>query len=130
MVRVAAFTAALALAGAAQAAPTQFDLICAGTLETMEKTEPYSTRYRIDTAAGRFCRDACDSAGKIQQTTADMITFTKEIDDAAGRTRLHYISRHTGDLVDTTIDQRLRFMSNAKGSCKPAPFSGFPKAKF
>lgn len=118
--------AALALATPAAAQATRFDLVCTGTDREMGsgRTKPDERRYTIDLAAKRWCRTTeCSEGLPIQAVTPDEITFIRSAPDAYLEHR-HFISRAAGDYAETVGGSR------ATGACKPAPFSGFPKAKF
>lgn len=122
------FLIALALtAGPAAAAPSQrFDLICTGTESRFGSTarSADTRRYTIDLAAKRWCRTGeCPEGLPIQAVTPDEITFIRSAPGAYMEHR-HFITRTTGEYRETIDDSR------AVGLCTPAPFSGFPKAKF
>lgn len=121
---------AIPCVGMGQAA--KFDLACTGIEKTMgsgaEKAD--SRRYTFDLTAQRWCRTAeCSEASAIERVTTDEITLRNT---APGETleHRHRISRVTGEYFETIFMPFTGTGSRATGTCKPAPFSGFPKPKF
>lgn len=107
-----------------------FDLDCSGAEVTFGSTEQKveTRRYTVDLASKRWCRtNECAEALPIERVTADEITFIRSPPSASIEHR-HFISRISGEYVETVIGAGPG--SRSTGSCKPAKFSGFPKAKF
>lgn len=130
---VAALMAGQALA---QDRPAQFDLVCSG-MQRDQPTGPsrgYQRHYRFDLTAKRWCSDECASAYPIETVTSDMITIRSNILEPGhkGVDVDHRISRVTGEVTDnlsSSIGGTLLYQGR-KGTCEPAPFSGFPPTKF
>lgn len=128
MVRAAAVTSILMflVPSVATAAATRFDLICTGQEQAVSggPVKQDQRRYTLDLAAKRWCRTTeCSEGIPILEVTADDVTLSKP--DA----RKPYSHSHSISRVAGTYYERLDLMIT-KGSCKVAPFSGFPKAKF
>lgn len=121
--------AALALANTALAAsPPRFDLVCVGQERTAAGATPDSRRYTIDLQAKRWCRTAeCSEGLAIEAVTPDEITFRRSKPGDALEHR-HFISRVPGTFTETIVMPD--GVSRTTGTCRPAPFSGLPKAKF
>jgi hypothetical protein len=125
---IAVVAALLASPAAAQA--TRFDLICTGQDVSAAGTTPDSRRYTIDLTAKRWCRTSeCEQGIAIERVTPDEITLRRNDQRSTAYRHLHYISRTKGTYTER-LDGAGSASSTATGNCKPAPFSGFPKAKF
>jgi hypothetical protein len=127
--RPTAFALAV-LASPAVAQPARFDLICTGTDASAAKTIPDNRRYTIDLTAKRWCRTSeCEQGVPIERVTADEITLRRNDQRSSAYHHVHYISRTKGTYTER-LEGAGAASSTATGTCKPAPFSGFPKAKF
>jgi hypothetical protein len=111
-------------AGAALAAPTQFDLVCSGWERApgVIPQRPYQVRYSIDLDAKVWCWRACIA---IREVTPSRLVLS-DLDRNAGIDRLLFIERDTGKLSDTWGSTGLE----RQATCEPAPFTPPPKAKF
>jgi hypothetical protein len=124
------------IAGQAQAATEQFDLVCRGTLKTdlFDKNgTPYSAHYRVDLAQMLWCLDECSVINHIADVDPTRISFEDEDDRLKGKTVYHYVERVAGDwtrFVSETGPSASFF--SAKGVCEPVPYSGInpPQTKF
>lgn len=121
-------------AQAASAADGQsaFDLVCSGTKTAFDSStgNPDERRYTLDLRSKRWCRtDECAEALPIERVTPDEITLTRSEPGASVEHR-HFISRISGEYVETVFMQAVSSGSRATGRCRRAAFSGFPKAKF
>jgi hypothetical protein len=132
-----ATAAFLAMPAMAAAPAVQFNLNCSGTFSArslyVDKTEPYSSVYRIDLAAGKWCEADCKALHDIASVQPTQITLTeKKVDTPSEKSQLsNVIDRETGEhrilsLYSSPRDRRMISTLNWKGSCEPAPFSGFP----
>ncbi len=112
----------LLIASPAMAAE-QFDLICKGDDEVW--------RYRIDLARGEWCARECDVTLKIVSTTASTIVLQQqEPQFRGGDSFRNMINRATGEWYFYRSLPSIDFSKTVDGKCVPAPFSGFPAAKF
>lgn len=104
-------------------AADQFDLVC-----TAPKTE---MRYRIDLARGEWCAGECKRVMKIAEVTSGMLTLHREEPQLPERRRAYTtIDRATGEWRWYYTDASTISAQDVNGTCEPAPFSGFPAAKF
>jgi hypothetical protein len=109
---------ALLLALAA-ASPQQFDLIC---------TAPNgSAHYRIDLATGEWCQADCNGTMKLAGVTSTRITIRDEEPKFRGDGQTFIsVDRVTGEWNSIWITGApIRGSDAYKGTCEPAPFSGF-----
>ncbi|SHL96655.1 hypothetical protein SAMN05518668_104362 [Sphingobium sp. YR657] len=111
----------LAMASVPAQAADQFDLVC-----TSEKA---TVRYRVDLQKKEVCSDSCESIWRMGDSTAGELFL---IDQKPA---------YSGDLEEQSVVNRQsgawRYNSRLRGKlfsrdghCEPAPFSGFPAAKF
>lgn len=130
--RIPALLVATALlcgqAGSALAAPDQFDLVCTGSIQAGTKpAEPWSSRYRVDLRAGRWCFDTCPKVNGIFRADAGEIVLTNRDDRPSGSwVELHTVQRSTGDMVQRIASLDLYI----KATCEPAAFTAIPDTKF
>jgi hypothetical protein len=111
----------IALLPAQAAAADQLDLIC-----MFGKTE---VRYRVDLAQQVACKDACDRIWKTGFSTAGEIRLMDTpVNYPEDIPQTITVNRLNGRLVHW-IGGSVSPM-NESASCEPAPFSGFPSAKF
>lgn len=125
----------LGVAPAAAQTAERFDLQCDGTRseELNGPEEPYSYGFRVDLASGKWCWDHCERIYDLKEVNPDRLVF----DEVRSETRTerrsvwHEVSRTTGDhrLLSITISIVPRYYK-VEGTCRPAPFSGFPSAMF
>ena len=108
-----------------------FDLVCTGTISTVEKgrsknKEPTSVRYRVDLERGRYCLGKCTTTQPIHSVTSTEIVLRFWQDGDAGY--ITRINREDGSYSDVMRlgDGRLVDI----GKCERAPFSGHPDRKF
>ncbi|WP_138140626.1 hypothetical protein [Brevundimonas vancanneytii] len=123
-----------AFPAAAQTAQ-RFDLRCEGTRsEELNGPEaPYSYGFRVDLDAGKWCWAHCERIFDLKEVNPDRLVF----DEKSSETRRerqsvwHDVSRTTGahKLLSITISIVPRYYK-VEGTCRPAPFSGFPTAMF
>lgn len=112
---------AFALLSAPAIAAEQFDLNC-----TLNNLKPQ--HFRIDLAAGEWCRDECKATHKLAGVTSTRITFFDEKTDRSST--FGFVDRISGEYYWSNIDPGFVFVT--KGRCTPAPFTGFgaEKVKF
>lgn len=124
---MSALLSALLLA-APTAPPPRFDLECAGgrAWAAGGEVSRIVARYRVDTLAGRWCRDECAtsetvmlaSGGKLifkQRDAASGDRYSETVDLATGAWRDHFEGEYPpGDYWDT------------QGTCTLAPFTTLP----
>lgn len=115
-----------------------FNLVCAGhykvelkALSSINMTEgtPFAITYRIDLERGRFCTNDCASTEALANVTETEIVFRGDPvrqDDATGNdTR---VNRETGAYASTiTLSDEIVLFD---GTCRRAPFTGFPPGGF
>ena len=111
---------------AALALAATFNLLCTGTRTTHEdreppRIEPFSETYRIDLAAGRWCKGACKETTAIRSHDAKSIL----LEDFSPTNLFTHIDRETGAIYRTA-----RLTVSEEGFCEPRPFSGFPPRRF
>ncbi|PTQ12963.1 hypothetical protein CLG96_02130 [Sphingomonas oleivorans] len=119
MMRAIAFLA-VTLATPGMAAD-QFDLVCVSKTQTV--------RYRVDLAKGEACSDSCDRVWKMgEATTGELRLIDKRPDYRGDLEERSVVSRQSGEWH---YDMSMSGSSSSRdGKCDPAPFSGFPAAKF
>lgn len=108
-------------AGAASAAD-RFDLVCS----TRQSKAPM--RFRVDLAARQYCNGATAcNVQSMADLTPTRITFDAK-DTPSGKID-SYVDRVTGNYWYMSRDPKFGTFIDS-GHCVPAPFSGFPTAKF
>lgn len=121
----------LAACATPAAAADQFDLLCKGQqrFAVNGATQPVEARYRVDTAARRWCRDQCFSVEALIGATPEKLVFksrpktppSEEVTDES-------FERATGKWVDLYVGPYPPGeYASTEGRCEVAPFSGFPK---
>jgi hypothetical protein len=117
-------------AASAQAQAMRFDLDCRGTEPVLAgsgawKQSPFSERLHVDLNQSIFCSDACPYLRRIALITRDEFVLVSE---AEGGRHVNIVT-----VERTHEDKPAAFHSQfpgqnvrRKGSCKRAPFSGFP----
>lgn len=132
---------ALAGAGSALASERQYDLRCTGTKDGV----PYNYGFRIDLDQQRWCDSSCLATSPIVEEAPDRLTLEAVTEDTKddlrrssySRTVRNEVSRVTGahkeyrshlSISRGTVSSRSR--TEIVGTCEPAEFTGFPKAKF
>ncbi len=118
MAKISVVALSLALLPAPALAADQFDLICKGDKETV--------RYRIDLAAGEWCWEKCEATIKIASATSSRITFMDQ--DTPSLHATAFVDRASGEWWQSYRNSYSSAYNH--GFCTPAPFSGFPAAKF
>jgi hypothetical protein len=108
----------LALVAASAHLGQRFDLDCAGD-------SGEATHYRVDLTARRWCWDECMTTDQIQKVEASRITFKKE--DTPSNDVWNWVDRTTGEWFQGMKSAEISVSSH--GTCRAAPFSGFPKTK-
>lgn len=109
---------ALLLTATSANAADQFDLICKGRSST--------THFRVDLASREWCWENCSGTWRIAEVTASRITFK---DERSGPSQAYNsVSRATGQWFMSA--RGIYGFIHDDGICTPAPFSGFPAAKF
>lgn len=120
------------------AAAAAFNLICTGTVSTKsvykEKSEAFSTEYRIDLDKGVYCDGECKATRQIPKVEPTAIYLLDKKVDVPSEESLNsmWVSRETGALtgVFTYKNPRERYsilIMKWAGQCEKKPFSGFPK---
>jgi hypothetical protein len=112
------------VAAAAPAQPKPFDLVCEGV---NQRQEAETIRYRIDLSAKRWCYDKCEETSDMKSASASELVLEDGF-ARPGIERMTKINRETGSVVFAYRGANLRL--SFVGTCAPAPFSGFPAAKF
>lgn len=114
---------ALVSVPAVAAEQQQFDLIC-----TAKKA---SERYRIDLDRGEWCANKCDFVQKIASVTTGMLILAEHEPTFRGdSTSRNRINRASGQWEWYHSDPRYSSVMDHNGTCRPAPYSGMPAAKF
>lgn len=113
----------------------QFDLVCEGTFfeSRAEEVEARSYGMRVDLDAMRWCWQDCDRTYDIVDVAPERIVleFREEDTRSVFRRTESAIDRRTGAHESRTTQTRpVARQSILKGSCTPAPFSGFPQTLF
>jgi hypothetical protein len=107
---------------AAQAQQQQFDLIC------VSKYHDATFHYRVDLAASRYC--VTQDQGKRLTSIGDQCFMDiMEVGSNAlsfGVDPIQYVDRETGEWTFKPVGDRYTMY---RGTCSPAPFSGFPKVE-
>jgi hypothetical protein len=122
--RVASFAlASLTLSGPASAAgANQFDLIC------VSRYHDATFHYRVDLAAGKYC--VTQDQGKRWTSIGDQcFQDVLEVGSHAlsfGVDPIQYVDRVTGEWSFKPFGDRYVMY---RGTCTPAPFSGFPEVQ-
>jgi len=122
--------AAASLAAAPAMAANQFDLVCKGQQKLARDgaPQPVEAHYRVDLAAGSWCRDQCVGVDKIAAAGPDRIAFKahpkagdqdEEIDESFERTSGKWIDLYAGPYPPGEF-------ASTEGKCEVAAFSGFP----
>ena len=117
---------------AAAASALAFNLVCTGTLSSTSthgtESEFYSSVYRIDLDAKKWCEGECS----IQHDFAAISPVELTLEAAGQREELsNVIDRKTGKhtVVATSGTGPSTIVKRWKGTCKNAIFTGFPKTK-
>jgi hypothetical protein len=132
MIQIAALAGALAVAGSTD----QFNLDCKGALRTLspatltDKTEPYTSTYRLDLAAKKWCEGECRAQHDIDKVTPVAIVLElKDTDTPREHEIIHnVISRESGEhhvMIDSGTGS-MKIGMFWTGQCEKAPFTGFP----
>lgn len=102
-------------------AADQFDLLCNGDGEAQH--------YRIDLIRGEWCFGKCENVQRIASFTSGMITLAEHRPAYQGdSTSYNRVNRLTGEWTWYNFDPRYTAVMDIKGTCEPAPFSGFGTA--
>ena len=131
---------ALASSAATNPAPGQFNLLCAGTMTTLglsgKTVEPYSSIYRVDLSAKKWCQEECKNPlpiAEIRPTQLLLLSDNMSLDGIDNGKPIISITidRQTGDHSTLiTIGRRgFQTMIQKKGHCERRPFTGFPTFK-
>lgn len=127
---------ALIATAAAVVAGGQFNLDCSGSVERTAvmlgaSTEPFSTTYRVDLGASRWCSDSCEARSPIARIEPTRILLeNKDIDTPREREQLLIvIDRRTGAYKAFAIagTGASAVALEWTGTCDRAPFTGFPQ---
>lgn len=106
----------------AEAQPRQFDLIC------VSRYHDATFHYRVDLDAGRYC--VTQDEGKRLTSIGDKCfqDILQEGSNAIsfGIDPMQYVNRETGEWSFKPLGRRYTMY---RGTCSPAPFSGFPKVE-
>lgn len=124
-----------------------FNLVCTGSSLVSHETRPMSGDfrldgkrglrpmsfvYRIDLEASRFCVEKCAETQPIASVTYGDIVLEDETEKFSGATIYTSIKRESGSYFayrDTRVRRKVERVMLV-GTCKTAPFSGFPERKF
>jgi hypothetical protein len=127
------------LALAAATSPQQFDLVCTGDTKAdfLATPSPYRVTLHVDLTARKWCEDKCGTIRDIAEVQPSLIYFEKASaeDKLLHNERNHFVNRESGGYIDY-VNERIeagsasfRSMHFTQGTCKAAPFSGFPEIK-
>jgi hypothetical protein len=118
------------IAGQAQAATEQFDLVCRGTLQANgKKPELATNRYRLDLSADQWCEKDCTTVRKFAEVAPTRILFDREDDPLKRESLLHGVNRTTGEWFFNSEYRGSIWMIS--GRCDAAAFSGInPQTRF
>jgi len=111
------------VSGTAQAQQAQqFDLIC------QSKYHDATFHYRVDLVAGKYC--VTQDQGKRLTSIGDQC-FQDVLEAGSnaisfGVDPIQYVNRETGEWAFRPLGDRYVMY---RGTCTPAPFSGFPEVK-
>lgn len=119
------------LSSAPAVAADQYDLACQGSRISQRGAagEAYSTRFRVDLAAQKWCQDDCARVSSINEISGDMIVLA---DDITYNSRTDLSNKMT---IDRKTNAFLRISSQdrpspmylkVEASCKQEPFTPFP----
>lgn len=122
------------------AASAQFNLICTGTLTTLaprtltDKSEPYRHEYRLDLSANKWCANECEFTQEFANVSSAQITFEgKDTSTSNESSRFtNVVNRKTGEHFVHSKREGAAAGSVTMGwvgTCKQAPFTGFPKVQ-
>ena len=113
-----------------------FNLVCSGSnvsgtakdaTFTSKQERAFTTVYRVDLSAKRWCSDTCLSTRALAELSSAAITFqSDEIEDNRLFDTVAVFDRETGAYI-----RRLKVGSAVDldtGKCKIARFEGFPKS--
>lgn len=104
-------------------AADQFDLVC-----TAKKT---TVRYRIDLAKAEWCSEGCVKTYKMASiTTGELVLEDEQPQYPGGNLASVRVSRTSGSWSEIHAFAGAGAPISREGHCEPAPFSGFPTAKF
>lgn len=124
----------LALIATPATAADQFDLVCKGTIKEsyQGRERPIEVRYRVDLAAGTYCWWQCKTIATIKAVEPGRLVFQLVGPTLPRQTRItETVDRTTGAWIDERDNgDPWEGYSSSKGTCEPAPFSGFPATKF
>jgi hypothetical protein len=135
--------AALAMVGLAiegEAAST-FNLECSGTTKTQSvrlgsKVEPWQATYRFDLSRKVYCSDECKEPIALHSVTETRIRLFDRLETQSviREEGAMWVDRETGQIsgsmaLSTRGDRLSLTLTEWDGTCKPAPFTGFPKPK-
>jgi hypothetical protein len=120
----------------AEAQTAAFDLTCTGSLRTLvpalvkDETKPYTTVYRIDLDAKKWCEADCHAQSDfVEVTPVDLVLEKRTVDTPREHEdTLNSISRETGDHFmhfESGIGPR-RIALFWRGHCEKSAFTGFP----
>lgn len=130
--RAWALAAALGTVATPAAAADQFDLICKGRQKTSidGSWKPYEQSYKVDLTSKTYCTFKCELVESIASVDDARIAFQKTDEaDAGAVTVFHYVNRSDGKWTYFFSGGSGSY-ENTEGVCEPAPFTGFPAAKF
>jgi hypothetical protein len=130
--------AAIAVPASASAQANQFNLVCSGTMTSTsvigaDRVEPYSSTYRIDLAAQKWCEGDCKALHDISSVQPTQLTLEeRKVDTLFERSLLvNFIDRETGAHIITSTSSSPRDRLSTlnlrwDGRCEASAFSGFP----
>jgi hypothetical protein len=121
MVRATALIAMVMMAQPVWAAD-QFDLLCTGKVDSQTSgPEPISRRYHVDLVKRQWCYNECTIKPFAEINNAQLVFVdTKAAYRGDPSESLDYVDRTTGAWSFFTS------FWQGGGTCKPAPFTGFP----
>ena len=132
---------ACAIGSSASAAEVDqaFNLTCTGTERTLapsllkDENKPYTSIYRIDLDAQKWCSGTCKSQADIVRVSPIVIVLEEKAIDTPRQHEnlLNQISRETGAHLSHAESgigpEHLAIFW--RGQCEKSPFTGFPKVE-
>lgn len=106
----------------------RYTLTCTGLRDDGGGAKPFSTEFRVDLKAGRWCDDKCDDVRPFAKVERDRLTFSES--ETGTFTEWSYVDRRTGEYTQVFRSDLLR--SSSKGQCARGAYKPitFKKRKF
>lgn len=119
---------------------TAFNLVCSGltfsyTNQSVAdmKRAPFDLTFRVDLASLRYCMDGCTETLTIKQVTPNEIVLS-DGPSSGSKLNTKKVNRESGSYQSLLVIEapalQMAYYSTSNGTCKAAPFTGFPARKF